>query len=196
VLILIRHGQSTANAAGLLAGRSDFPLTAVGRDQAIALRPALGSVSRVISSPLRLAVDTAACLDLGLAVEVDDRWLEVDYGEHEGRPLPDVPPEIWRRWRSEATYRPEGGEALVDVGRRVRSACRELFEKPGEGARDPEADVVVVSHVSPIKAAVAWALDADDALAWRLHLSNASLTRIGWGNDAPVLHAYNQVYPP
>jgi len=196
VLILIRHGQSTANAAGLLAGRSDSPLTDVGLEQANALRAALGPVHRIISSPLRRARETADALELGPPVEVDERWVEVDYGVHEGRPLPDVPPEMWRRWRTEETFRPEGGESLADVGRRVRAACRELFEKAGEGARDPEADVVVVSHVSPIKAAVAWALDADDSLAWRLHLTNASLTRIGWGNDAPVLHTYNQVCRP
>ena len=47
------------------------------------------------------------------------------------------------------------------------AACEELFESDGEGAR-AESAVVVVSHVSPIKAAVAWALGSDDAVAWRL----------------------------
>ena len=60
----------------------------------------------------------------------------------------------------------------------------------GEGAR-AERDVVVVSHVSPIKAAVAWALGAARTAVWRLHLRPASVTRIGWGAGAPVLHGYN-----
>jgi probable phosphoglycerate mutase len=193
VLVLVRHGQSTANAAGLLAGRTDFPLTDEGRAQARALSAVLGPVRRVISSPLRRAVETAEAMALGLPVEIDDRWLEVDYGEHEGRPLPEVPPEAWRRWRTERNYRPEGGEALADVGQRVRAACRELFSAADEGARAPEGDVLVVSHVSPIKSAVAWALDADDTVAWRMYLANASLTRIGWGAEGPVLHTFNQV---
>jgi broad specificity phosphatase PhoE len=52
--------------------------------------------------------------------------------------------------------------------------------------------VVVVSHVSPIKAAVAWALGTAD-LYWRLHLRTASVTRIGWNRDAPILHGFNEV---
>ena len=53
--------------------------------------------------------------------------------------------------------------------------------------------VVVVSHVSPIKAAVAWALGTDDGLAWRLHLSTGSVTRIAWEGDGPVVHEFNWV---
>ena len=77
-----------------------------------------------------------------------------------------------------------------------RSGCgcatpaTELFARPGSGAR-ADGDVVVVSHVSPIKAAVAWALGAGDDVAWRLHLSTASLTRVAWGVDGPVLHSFN-----
>jgi probable phosphoglycerate mutase len=194
VLILVRHGQSTANAAGLLAGRSESSLTEAGRRQVEALRPHLGPVIRVVSSPLVRAVESATALDLG-PVEIDERWIEVDYGAYEGRPLPDIPAEEWRRWREETTYRPEGGEALVDVGRRVAEACEELFAEPGRDARDPAGDVVVVSHVSPIKAAVAWALGVDDGVAWRMHLSNASMTRIGWGAVAAVLHGYNLTFP-
>ena len=55
--------------------------------------------------------------------------------------------------------------------------------------------MVIVSHVTPIKAAVAWALGVGGAIAWRLHLQTASVTRIGWGNDVPVLHGFNEVAP-
>jgi broad specificity phosphatase PhoE len=81
------------------------------------------------------------------------------------------------------------------VDARVATACAELFATPDAGARRPDGDVVVVSHVTPIKAAVAWALGADAGLSWRLHLQTASVTRIGWGHDAPVLHGFNQVAP-
>jgi broad specificity phosphatase PhoE len=196
VLLLLRHGESTANAAGLLLGRTDAPLTAKGERQAAALAGLLGPVVRLISSPLVRARDTAAALGLDVAVEIDERWIEVDYGEHEGRPLGEVPAEIWQRWRSDPTYRPESGETLSEVGVRVASACDALFERDGEGARDPDGDVVVVSHVSPIKAAVAWAIGGSDALAWRLHLSTGSLTRVGWGAAGPLLYTYNALPIP
>jgi alpha-ribazole phosphatase len=196
VLVLLRHGESAANAAGLLLGRTDSPLTEKGRTQAAALEAALGPVVRLVSSPLRRARDSAAALGLAAPVEVDDRWVEVDYGEHEGRPLGDVPAEVWQRWRADPSYRPEAGETLAEVGERVAAACEELFGSDGAGARDPAGDVVVVSHVSPIKAAVAWAIGGGPDLAWRLHLSTGSLTRIGWGAAGPVLHAYNVVCSP
>jgi probable phosphoglycerate mutase len=191
VLVLVRHGEATANAAGLLLGRSDVPLTDRGRAQAAALAPHVGTVVGLVSSPLRRALDTAAALGCVPPVEVDARWVEVDYGEHEGRALDDVPAEVWQRWRHDAGYRPPGGESLAGVGERVRAACEELFGMPGAGARSEEGDMVVVSHVSPIKAAVAWALGCGDELAWRLHLSTGSVTRIGWGAAGPVLHLFN-----
>jgi broad specificity phosphatase PhoE len=192
VLVLVRHGQATANAAGLLLGRSDVPLTPTGHAEVAALAGRLGPVRRLVSSPLRRAVDTAEALGLGLPLEIDDRWVEIDYGEHEGRPLGDMPAEIWRRWRTDPEFRPVGGESLADVGRRVRAACEEFLVEPDGPARGG-ADVVVVSHVSPIKAAVAWALGTGDGLAWRLHLSTASITRIAWEGDGPVVHGFNWV---
>ncbi len=81
------------------------------------------------------------------------------------------------------------------MGDRVRAACEELFAVDGLGARAEDGDVVVVSHVSPIKAAVAWALGAGDDLAGRLHLGTAATTCIGWGGGGPMLRSYN-VEPP
>jgi broad specificity phosphatase PhoE len=131
---------------------------------------------------------------LDVELEVDERWIEVDYGELEGKELRAVPPDLWARWRADPTFRPAGGESLAEVGVRVRAACDELFAPGGEGARG-DAEVVVVSHVSPIKAAVAWALGMADQMVWRLHLSTASITRIGWRNDGPVLESYNETFP-
>ena len=149
-------------------------------------------VRRLVSSPLGRARDTAAALRCAVPVEIDERWIEVDYGELEGRPLADVPAELWARWRADPAFAPPGGESLAAVGSRVRAACEELFADAGAGARhDGDGDVVVVSHVSPIKAAVAWALGAGDEVVWRLHLATASISRIGWGPAGPVLHGYN-----
>jgi len=195
VLLLVRHGETEGNAARRLLGRRESPLTARGRAEATALAAVLGPVSRLVSSPLRRARDTAGALGLDVPLEIDERWIEVDYGELEGRPLGDVPAELWRRWRADPTFRPPGGESLAEVGVRVRAACDELFARRGAGAR-AETDVVVVSHVSPIKAAVAWALGTGDEVVWRLQLATASITRIGWGVDGPVLHGYNATVLP
>ncbi|HEY5025046.1 MAG TPA: histidine phosphatase family protein [Acidimicrobiales bacterium] len=195
MLVLVRHGETEGNAARQLLGRAESPLTERGRADAVALGGALGPVSRLVCSPLGRARLTAEALGLDLPVEVDDRWIEVDYGELEGRALAAVPPELWWRWRADPGFAPSGGESLAHVGARVRDACAELFAVAGQGAR-ADADVVVVSHVSPIKAAVAWALGVGDAVVWRLYLATASITRIGWGADGPVLHRYNETVPP
>jgi broad specificity phosphatase PhoE len=81
VLIIVRHGQTAANAAGLLLGAgSDPPLTDLGRRQAASLSSVagVGAALRVVSSPLRRAVETASAL--GPPVVVDPRWIEIDYG--------------------------------------------------------------------------------------------------------------------
>ena len=196
MLILVRHGESSANAQGLLVGRSDVELTEKGRAQAVSVRRLLyGPVHSLRTSPLRRARDTAAALALDVPAEVDPRWIEVDYGEYDCQPLGDVPAEVWREWRRNPDFRPPGGETLAEVDERVSAACAELFADDGAGARAAAGDVVVVSHVTPIKAAVAWALGAGAQLSWRLHLQTASVTRIGWGNDGPVLHGFNEVAP-
>jgi broad specificity phosphatase PhoE len=193
VLILVRHGESVANARGLLLGRTDAELTETGRAQALAARALLdGPVAEVRTSPLRRARDTAALLALGPPISVEEQWIEVDYGEFEGQPLGGIPAEVWQHWQRNRDFRPEGGETLAEVDRRISAACEELFAVDGTGARSSAGDVVVVSHVSPIKAAVAWALGTVD-LYWRLHLRTASVTRIGWNRDAPILHSFNEV---
>jgi probable phosphoglycerate mutase len=197
VLVLLRHGESTANAAGLLLGRSDAQLTDTGLAQAEAAAAVLSKtpLHAIRSSPLERARRTAEVVAGARPVEVDDRWIEVDYGVHEGQPLSEVPAEVWRRWREDPAFAPEDGESLQAVHDRVSAACEELFSALGTGARAEDGDVVVVSHVSPIKAAVAWAVGGAHDLAFRLHLSTGSITRIGWGPQGPVLHTYNEVPP-
>ena len=187
MLILARHGQTDANGRGLLLGRAESPLTELGRAQAAALARALTAARRVISSPLSRALDTAAAFDR--PVDVDARWIELDYGEYDLQSWQAVPPEVWTRWRDEPSFTPPGGESLVELGRRVRDACESL------AAEAADADVVVVTHVSPIKAAVAWALGAGDELGWRLRVDVASITRVSTSGDRPVLHAFNETVP-
>lgn len=185
MIVLVRHGQTSANAAGLLLGRSDPALTDLGRRQARALGSAVAGASRLVTSPLARARQTAEALGLAAEVEVDDRWVEVDYGVFEGQPLGQVPAEVWQRWRADPTWQPPRGESLASVGRRVARACEDL------AAAAAVSDVVVVSHVSPIKAAVAWALGVGDEVAWRMFLDVAAISRIGLGARGPTLRGYN-----
>jgi len=185
VLSIVRHGRTEANRAGLLLGRLDVDLDDTGRDQAARLAAALGPVDRVVSSPLRRTRATAEAL--GLPVEVDERWIELDYGELDGTPLRDVPADRWARWRTDLAWCPPGGESIADLGRRVRAACHDLADE----ARD--AHVVVVTHVSPVKAAAAWAMGVGDEVCWRMFVAPASITRIGVGDRGPSLHGFNDV---
>ena len=181
-IILVRHGQTALNAEGRLAGRLDVELTDLGRRQADAVAAtvlAAWTPTRVVASPLRRARATAAAF--GATEIVDDRWVELDYGEYDGRPLGDVPASLWEAWRVDPAFVPPGGESLLALGVRVRSACGELVAAGGT--------TIVVSHVSPIKAAVAWALGVGDEVAWRMFLAPASITVIGVGDRGPSLRA-------
>jgi probable phosphoglycerate mutase len=196
MLVLVRHGESVANAQGLLLGRIDAALTEHGRQEAAGVTALFRApVVELRSSPLSRARDTASLLGLDVPVQIDERWVEVDYGAFDGQPLRDIPAEVWREWRRDPDYRPPDGETLAEVHQRVAGACKLLFAEAGEGARRTDGDVVVVSHVTPIKAAIAWALGSNALLSWRLHLNTASVTRIGWGTDWPVLWGYNQIAP-
>lgn len=184
-IILLRHGQTAANASGLLLGRADPPLTDVGRRQAAAAAAVVAGAARFVSSPLLRCRQTAAAVAGDRTVEIDERWIEIDYGTLEGCPLADVPADVWSRWRRQPEWAPAGGESLVDVATRVAVACDDLTRATGDG------DVVVVSHVSPIKAAVAWAIGAGPGAAWRMFLDVAAITRIAIGPAGPSLRAYN-----
>lgn len=173
MLILVRHGQTSANAGGLLQGRMDLPLDDEGRVQAMRTGAHIRQNfphARVIASPLRRAVDTARAISD--EVEIDERFIELDYGQWDGRAMSEVDPAQWAQWRIDPMFRPPGGESLVELEQRVTPALEQLRSEA------QKRDVVVVSHVSPIKCAVTWALEVDSAVTWRFHLDRASICRV------------------
>lgn len=184
MLILVRHGRTDANASGLLLGRRLDPgLDQLGFRQAGTLARLVGRADHVVCSPLLRTRQTAE--QLGRPITVDERWVELDYGELDGVAMATIDAATWDGWRADPGWAPPGGESITDLGRRVRAACVDLVEE----ARS--SDVVVVTHVSPIKAAVAWALGCGDEVVWRMYCAPASITRIAVTGSTPSLHTYN-----
>ncbi len=191
MLILVRHGRTPANAAGLLQGRLDQELDDHGQAQAAAVAAYVRSwcdVDAVVASPLQRAQQTAAAFEQ--PVDIDERWLELSYGEYEGTPHSEVPSEVWQRWRDDAHFTPAGGESLAALDVRVRAGCVDLV------ARAVNENIVVVSHVSPMKSAVAWALGVDIGISFNCHLDQAAVCRIAIRGDRPVLLTFNETAPP
>ena len=190
-LILVRHGQTDANAAGLLQGHADLPLNERGRSQAAAcstaLRATVDAGATVVSSPLVRARQTATMIaGHESGVIVDEAWIELDYGSLDRLPTAEVPAATWAQWRADLSFVPGGGESIASLGVRVRAACDRLAEAAGSG------DVIVVSHVSPIKAAVAWAIGVGDETSWRMQLDQASISRIGCATRGTSLRSFNE----
>lgn len=183
MLYVVRHGRTEWNASGLLVGRGDPPLDDLGVRQARAVAVAIGHVDRIVSSPLQRAQQTAG--EFGLDVELDDRWIELDYGEFDGRPVAEVPSGTLAAWRNDLDWAPPGGESYRRLGERVRSACDDLLDEAAT------RDIVVVTHVSPVKAAMAWALGVGDEVAWRCFVATAAVMAIGTGSGRPSLRGFN-----
>jgi broad specificity phosphatase PhoE len=186
VIVFARHGQTAPNRDGLVLGRADPELTDEGRRQAELLAAALAEepVARVLASPLLRARETAEAIGAacGVPVAVDERLVEIDWGVWEGRPAGSLAVADVDRWRADDGTAPEG-ESLDSLSRRVESFCLDTLD---------DDLVVAVSHVSPIKAAAAWALGVDGVVAWRMFLGLASITRVGRGRTSPVLLSFNE----
>ena len=186
MLLIIRHGRTVANASGLLQGRVDNPLDDRGKQQAKQISAALGPIDVVVSSPLQRARQTAE--PLGLPVRIDERWIELDYGEWDELPITEVSAHQWTQWRNDPMFAPPGGESLVELDRRVVEACDDLV---GEAT---ELNVAVFTHVSPIKSAISWALGVNDPISWRLHVGQAQISRILIRDGRPVLNSFNETW--
>jgi broad specificity phosphatase PhoE len=184
VLLLVRHGETTANRRGHLLGRADPELSPRGQEQARALAGWLPNADLVVTSPLRRARQTAELLSPD--VVVDERWVELDYGPYDDGPPSALPDEVWSRWRNDPAFTPPGVEPLADLGARVAVACDEL------SVLAASAVIVVVTHVSPVKAALAWALGVPNAIAWRLFVEDAGVSRIDVGDHGPVVRWFNR----
>lgn len=147
-LVLVRHGQSTFNADGLLQGQADPPLSEAGRAEARQLAAALPRFENVLTSDLQRAVETAALLGYPDAVR-DPRWREIDVAGWAGRPLSEFPSGTEPAWRGGPLAAP-GGETWDDLVARVGAAVDEL-----------EGRWLIVCHGGAVRAALSHVTGVD-----------------------------------
>lgn len=195
VIILIRHGQTTSNAARLLVGQSDPALTELGERQARALRPYLLNVQEVWTSPLQRARATAALALPDMAANVKESFIEVDYGSLDGQPLSLLSEEQWRAFEHDHDAAFGDGESLASVDQRVHVTLDALLADQTSLMHSATTHLAIISHMSPIKSAMTWALGVSGSVAWRMNLSNGSMTTIGSRMWTPSLLNYNVVPP-
>ncbi|OXR44795.1 Phosphoserine phosphatase 1 [Nocardia cerradoensis] len=177
-LLLLRHGQTELSVERRYSGRGNPELTALGREQAARAAKYLaakGDIAAVVTSPLGRARETAqaAARALDVPVRVLDALTETDFGEWEGLTFTEAAqrdPQLHQRWLGDPSLPAPGGESFTQVRERVEAARRDLL------ALYPEQNVVVVSHVTPIKTLLQLALEAGPSLLYRLHLDLASLS--------------------
>ncbi len=139
MIVLMRHG-ATEGAEKQCIGRTDVPLSRLGRDQAGELVQALSRVefARICASPLQRAIETvrplAASLGMGAAVEVLPGLAEIDMGEWDGLSFKEIlirfPEEYDRRGKCLGDYRTPGGESFNDVADRALAVLLELAKGP------------------------------------------------------------------
>ncbi|MGW4352923.1 bifunctional RNase H/acid phosphatase [Nocardia sp. NPDC004582] len=177
-LLLLRHGQTELSVERRYSGRGNPPLTELGRQQAAnaaAMLVRKGGIEAIVCSPLGRARETAEAAGkaLGLPVRVLEGLTETDFGAWEGMTFLEArehDPELHGRWLGDPSISAPGGESFDQVRERVESVRRDLV------ALYPGANVLVVSHVTPIKTLLQLALGVGPSLLYRLHLDLASLS--------------------
>jgi probable phosphomutase (TIGR03848 family) len=198
-VILVRHGRTTANATGVLAGRSPgVRLDGIGRDQAARLgeRLAVVPLVAVVSSPLercrqtsRLILDHQAGSPL---TPIEKGLTECDYGEWQGKAIRDLAHEpLWsvvQAQPSAAVF--PGGESLAAMQARSVAAIRRL-DASFESQHGAGAVWVAVSHGDIIKSILADALGMHLDLFQRINVGPASVSIVRYGSSRPSVLATN-----
>ena len=193
-LILLRHGRTTSNAGGTLAGRQPTELDETGRAQAVAvgerLRAAKVPLAAVVSSPLLRCTQTLELALPGTVPVIEERLVEAGYGDWEGQPLKRLAKQpLWQVVQVHpSAARFPGGESMPEMSARAVAAVREWDAKLGA-----EAVWLACSHGDVIKAIVADALGLHLDLFQRIAVDPGSLTVIRYTPLRPFLLRANDV---
>jgi broad specificity phosphatase PhoE/ribonuclease HI len=190
--VLVRHGASPLSPQKRFSGRGDVPLSADGRAQAALVAGRLadrGGIDLVVTSPLRRAVRTAEAVAAAVGADllVDTGLVETDFGRWEGLTFA----EVWNEWPAELDawltspdVAPPGGESFAATAERVQAALDRLR------AAHLGRTLAVVSHVTPIKTLLRFALDAPPSALFRMHLDVAGVSEVDWYADGPASVRY------
>jgi probable phosphomutase (TIGR03848 family) len=193
-VILLRHGRTTANADGTLAGRQPVGLDETGRAQASAVGERLAGLplAAVVTSPLVRCRDTLALALPRAQPYVDERFTECGYGEWEGRALGKLAKEsLWavvQQHPAAAVF--PAGEPLAAMSARAVAAVRD-WDARVAAERGPDAIWLACSHGDVIKSIVADALGMHLDLFQRISIDPASLTVIRYTPLRPFVFRLN-----
>ncbi len=176
----MRHGQAENNVSRVLVGRHiEAHLTEQGKQQVADAAKQLKSVQidRVYVSPVIRTVETAqiVCKTLGMNYEIDERLYEIELGRLVGMNYEEVTTkygDLFLRFYSESdpVLANFGVETFASVKKRIRSLLDEVLQNY------EDSNILMVTHLDPIKAALAALLDLKPEALYRWHIRNASLT--------------------
>jgi alpha-ribazole phosphatase/probable phosphoglycerate mutase len=184
-LDLMRHGEPVGGRR--YRGQIDDPLSEKGWAQ---MRAAVGELApwdRIVSSPLLRCCAFAETLASahGLPLTLDERLKEVGFGAWEGKAAAeieeDAPGTLARFKADPVNMRPAGAEPLADFLARVADGLEDLL------AQHAGEHLLLVGHAGVIRMAFAWALHIPLAHAYRIEVTNASLTRLRFDEDRASL---------
>ena len=185
--VLVRHGATQFSLEKRFSGKggADPGLAPIGEAQAAAAAHELASRMQfdlVVSSPLLRTRQTAHILAGGVAEDlvIMEDLAECAFGEWDGLTFDEVQtrwPDELRQWLDSVDYAPPGGESFTQVHARVARARQELIYSY------PSRNILVVSHVSPIKLLVALTIDAPVESVYRMELRPCSISTTTWYPD-------------
>ena len=194
-VILLRHGRTTANAGGILAGWTPgVQLDEVGAEQVrvVGERFAKVPLAAIVSSPLERCMQTAEAVAEGrdLQVRSDDRLGEARYGDWTGRAIKDLVKEpLWRvvqQHPSAAVFPGPEGEGLAETQARAVAAVRSWNATLG-----PDAVWLACSHGDVIKAILADALGLHLDQFQRIVVDPASVSVVTYTETRPFVVRVN-----
>ncbi len=177
-IIFLRHGQATNNTERILAGRTEgVPLTDTGIKQSEHTAQLLEhmNISTIYSSPIQRAKHTAEIVGKhnSLDVTIDDRLIELDMGKFTGMPYDEIFNShgnvFMKFYNGDLEIAHNGVETFSDVKKRILGIVDYIIEK------HPDENILLVTHMDPIKAMLSTVIDLSPINLYELILPNASL---------------------
>lgn len=183
---LIRHTR-TQTETGLCYGQTNVALADSFADDAEALRaklPELPADCPAFSSPLTRCTKLAETLSS--RVSADNRLLELDFGDWEGRRFDAIEADALKQWSDNfVEIAPPNGESFGDLCRRVGAFWQELLRQPHE-------QVLIVTHAGAIRALLAHVLGLPPANAFQLRVDPGSVHKLRRQNDYTYIDYLNK----